>query len=212
MVERAIRILTDAIPVAETAPTLSPKEPVVTRLSQLAVSKRSVTLLLAAALFVAGILAWGSLKQELLPDISFPIVTVVAPYPGAGAADVTEQVAKPIERAVSGVPGLTQLRSTSANSFAFVLAQFDYGTDLDKAVAAIEANLRTASLPQRRRPDGRRVQLQHRAGRRRVGLGVGSTDLQTAADIARTEIIPELQAIPGVARPSSPAGSRTASS
>ena len=53
-----------------------------TRLSQLAVAKRSVTLLLAAALFVAGILAWGSLKQELLPDVSFPIVTVIAPYPG----------------------------------------------------------------------------------------------------------------------------------
>ena len=47
------------------------------RLSQLAVSKRSVTLLLAAALFIAGISAWGSLKQELLPDIEFPIVTVV---------------------------------------------------------------------------------------------------------------------------------------
>ena len=61
-----------------------------TRLSQLAISKRSVTLLLAAGLFVAGILAWGSLKQELLPDISFPIVTVVAPYPRAGASDVTE--------------------------------------------------------------------------------------------------------------------------
>ena len=82
------------------------------RLSQLAIGKRSVTLLLAAALFVAGVLAWGSLKQELLPDVSFPIVTVIAPYPGAGAADVTEQVTKPIERAVSGVPGLDQLQST----------------------------------------------------------------------------------------------------
>ncbi|MDO8485908.1 MAG: efflux RND transporter permease subunit, partial [Candidatus Limnocylindrales bacterium] len=61
------------------------------RLSRLAIGKRSVTLLLAAALFVAGVLAWGSLKQELLPDVSFPIVTVIAPYPGAGAADVTEQ-------------------------------------------------------------------------------------------------------------------------
>lgn len=48
------------------------------RLSQLAVSKRSVTLLLAAALFIAGVSAWGSLKQELLPDIEFPIITVVA--------------------------------------------------------------------------------------------------------------------------------------
>ena len=62
------------------------------RLSQLALAKRSVTLLLAAALFAGGILAWTNLKQELLPDVSFPYVTVIAAYPGAGAADVAEQV------------------------------------------------------------------------------------------------------------------------
>jgi HAE1 family hydrophobic/amphiphilic exporter-1 len=171
----------------------------VTRLTQLAVSKRSVTLLLAVALFVAGILAWGSLKQELLPDISFPIVTVVAPYPGAGAGDVTEQVAKPIERAVSGVPGLTQLRSTSANSFAFVLAQFDYGTDLTKAVATIEANLRTAALPNGVDPTVGAFNFNTAPVVVASVSAVGSTDLETAAEIARTEIIPELQAIPGVA-------------
>ncbi|MFL5749751.1 MAG: efflux RND transporter permease subunit [Chloroflexota bacterium] len=170
-----------------------------TRLSQLAISKRSVTLLLAAALFVAGILAWGSLKQELLPDVSFPIVTVVAPYPGAGAADVTEQVAKPIERAVSGVPGLTQLRSTSANSFAFVLAQFDYGTDLDKAVATIEANVRTTTLPNNVDPSVSAFNFNTAPVVVASVSAVGSTDLETAAEIARTEIIPELQAIPGVA-------------
>jgi HAE1 family hydrophobic/amphiphilic exporter-1 len=171
----------------------------VTRLSQLAVAKRSVTLLLAAGLFVAGILAWGSLKQELLPDVSFPIVTVVAPFPGAGAADVTEQVAKPIERAVSGVPGLTQLRSTSANSFAFVLAQFDYGTDLDKATAAIEANLRTASLPQGVDPTVGAFNFNSAPVVVASVSAQGSTDLEEAAAIARNEIIPELQAIPGVA-------------
>ena len=46
------------------------------RLSELAVAKRSVTLLLAAALFIAGISAWGNLQQELLPDIEFPVITV----------------------------------------------------------------------------------------------------------------------------------------
>ena len=69
------------------------------RLSEFAVAKRSVTLLLAGALFIAGIFAWGSLKQELLPDIEFPVITVIAPLPGTGAADVAEQVTKPIERA-----------------------------------------------------------------------------------------------------------------
>jgi hydrophobic/amphiphilic exporter-1 (mainly G- bacteria), HAE1 family len=171
----------------------------VTRLSQLALSKRSVTLLLAAALFIAGILAWGNLKQELVPDVSFPIVTVVAPFPGAGASDVTEQVAKPIEQAVSGVPGLTQMRSTSANSFAFVLAQFDYGTDLDKAVAEIEANLRQAALPNGVDPTVGAFNFNAAPVVVSSVSGVGSTDLEAAAEIARNEIIPELEAIPGVA-------------
>ena len=59
-------------------------------LTRFAVSRRSITLLATVALFVAGVAAWGGLKQELLPDVSFPIVTVIAPYPGAGATDVTE--------------------------------------------------------------------------------------------------------------------------
>ncbi len=184
-----------------------------TRLSQLAVSKRSVTLLLAAALFIAGILAWGSLKQELLPDVSFPVVTVVAPFPGAGAADVTEQVAKPIEQAVSGVPGLSSLQSTSANSFAFVLAQFEYGTDLDEATATIEENLRTATLPQTRGADGRLVQLQRRAGRRRVGRRRGRHGPRGSR---RDRPHRDHPGAPGASRASrrrtSPAGSRTASS
>ncbi len=54
-----------------------------TWLTRAAVGRRSVTLLLAAGLFVAGVLAWGSLKQELLPDVSFPVATVIAPFPGA---------------------------------------------------------------------------------------------------------------------------------
>ena len=117
------------------------------RLSEFAVAKRSVTLLLAAALFVAGILAWGNLKQELLPDIEFPVITVIAPLPGAGAADVAEQVTKPIERAISGVPRLEVLQSTSANSLALVVAQFSFGSDVKEIRASIEQNLQDAGLP-----------------------------------------------------------------
>ena len=100
------------------------------RLSQLAVSQRSVTLLLALALFIAGVSAWGSLQQELLPNIDFPVITIVAPFAGAGASDVADHVAKPIERSVQSVPRLTSLRSTSANSIALVVAQFSFGTDV----------------------------------------------------------------------------------
>lgn len=123
------------------------------RLSRLAVSKRSVTLLLAFALFIAGISAWGSLKQELLPDIEFPVITVIAPFPGAGASDVAEQVAKPIEQVISGVPRLQTVQSTSANSIALVIAQFTYGTDVKAAKTAVEDGLAKAALPATVNPD-----------------------------------------------------------
>ena len=117
------------------------------RLSEIAVGKRSVTLLLAAALFIAGISAWGSLQQELLPDIELPVITVIAPYPGAGATDVAEAVTKPIERAIGGVPRLESMSSSSANSISLVVAQFSYGTDVKATQATIESNLQQAKLP-----------------------------------------------------------------
>ena len=74
-------------------------------LTKLAVARRSVTILIALAVFGGGVASWGSLKQELLPNIDFPIVTIIAPYPGAGTADVAEQVAAPIEAAVASSQG-----------------------------------------------------------------------------------------------------------
>ena len=117
------------------------------RLTQLAISQRSVTLLLAFALFIAGISAWGSLKQELLPDVDFPVITVVAPFPGAGATDVAKQVAEPIERSIQSIPGLAGLRSTSANSIALVVAQFEFGTNVKETQATIEQNVAALGLP-----------------------------------------------------------------
>jgi len=51
-------------------------------LTKLALRRRSVTILIALAVFGGGLASWGNLKQELLPNIDFPIVTVIAPYPG----------------------------------------------------------------------------------------------------------------------------------
>ena len=100
------------------------------RITQLAIVRRSVVIMLSAALFLTGTWSWTSLQQELLPDVAFPVITVVSAYPGSGASDVADQVTKPIERAISGVPRLEQLQSTSANSFSVVVARFSFGTDV----------------------------------------------------------------------------------
>ena len=170
------------------------------RLSTLAVSKRSVTLLLAGALFIAGISAWGSLKQELLPDIEFPVITVIAPYPGAGSQDVADKVAVPIERAISGVARLDTVQSTSANSIALVIAQFEYGTNVKEALAAIEEGIADAGLPDGVETTASALNI-NASPVIIASIGATSEDgLEAAADIARTEIVPEIAAIDGVSR------------
>ena len=169
------------------------------RLTQFAVSKRSVTILLAGALFIAGISAWGSLKQELLPDIEFPVITVVAPYPGAGAEDVAEQVAEPIERAISGVPRLELLQSTSANSVSLVVALFSFGTDVDEVEAEITDNLRKAGLPANVEPQVTALNINASPVIISSIAAKSEDGLDEVAQLTRTEIVPSIAAIEGVA-------------
>jgi hydrophobic/amphiphilic exporter-1 (mainly G- bacteria), HAE1 family len=171
----------------------------VSYLSRLAVAKRSVTLLLAAALFVSGIAAWGSLKQELLPDVEFPILTIVAPYPGAGAADVASQVTERIERSLSSVPRLDTIRSTSANSIAFVLAEFEYGTDVREAVTKLEENLARAGLPAGVDPQITPLNINASPVVIAAITARANDGLARAGEIARNEILPSILSIEGVA-------------
>ena len=169
------------------------------RLTELAVSKRSVVLLLAVALFIAGISAWGSLKQELLPDIDFPVITVIAPLPGAGAADVAEQVTKPIERSIASIPRLSSLSSSSANSIAIVVAQFEFGTDVKEARSTIEQNLQSAGLPTGVTPQVAALNINASPVVIASVAGTSQDGLDAAAQVARTKVVPALQGIEGVA-------------
>lgn len=169
-----------------------------TRLTHLAISKRSVTLLLALGLFAGGIFSWGQLRQELVPDVEFPILTIVASYPGAGSSDVTEQVTKPIERAITSVTGLESLNSTSANSLTFVVAQFEFGTDIRKTKTTVETNIDALSLPAAVQP---RVIIQDINAQAVIVAsvqGAGDLSLEDAARIARSELVPELIGVSGV--------------
>ncbi len=168
------------------------------RLSAFAISKRSVVLLLAIAVFGGGFYAWSNLKQELLPDIALPVISVIAPYPGVGAADVTDQVTKPIEHAISGIPRLERTQSTSANSISLVVAQFSYGTDVKEARASIEQNLQSAGLPQGVNPTVTALDI-NASPVIIASIGADGPDaLATVGNVVRTDVVPALQGLDGV--------------
>ena len=168
-----------------------------TWLTRAAVDRRSVTLLLAAGLFIFGVISWGSLKQELLPDVSFPVATVIAPFPGASAEDVADQVVAPIERAVQSVSGIDQVGSTSANSIGFITAQFEYGTDVDEATAAMEEAIASLTLPEGVDPVVSALNINASP----VVIAAISSETATLSelgDIVSDRIVPELEGIAGV--------------
>ena len=112
-----------------------------------AIKRRSVTLLAAAIVLIAGVFTYNSLRVELFPEIDFPLVVVTASYPSADPEGVVQDVTAPIEGAILGTPGLETLQSTSFEGNSIVLATFVYGTDMANAEGNIETALNALTFP-----------------------------------------------------------------
>ncbi len=168
------------------------------RLTAFALRQRSVILLIAVGLFLSGVVAWGQLRQELLPDIELPFVTIITALPGAGAEDVTATVTEPIERALANVPRLEQTQSTSASSLSLVVARFSFGTDLKETLSTIGTQLDAASLPEGVDPRVTALNLNDQPIIVATIAPAEGADPIEAARIAREVVAPEIRSIEGV--------------
>jgi len=99
------------------------------------------TNLLMAAMLIGGVLAWPTLRQEMLPEIDLEVVTVTAPYPGAAPAEVEEALVTRIEEAVQGLSGVKRVRSTAAEGVASVSVELHAGEDVSRRMADIRAHV-----------------------------------------------------------------------
>ena len=108
-----------------------------THLTRWSLANRLIIGLATIAIVIFGLISTFSLKQELLPSITAPTAIVTATYPGATPQIVADNVSSPIERAVTGVSGVTDVTSTSVNGNATISVSWDYGLDNDKVVSNI---------------------------------------------------------------------------
>jgi HAE1 family hydrophobic/amphiphilic exporter-1 len=170
----------------------------VIRLTQLAVAKRSVTLLITLGLLMAGFFSWTSLKQELLPDIQLPYVVVITPLPGASAQDVSTQMTQPIERSIGSVARLSHINSSSVNSMSLVVASFSYGTDIKATIATVETNVKALGLAQTSTIQSFDINAFPQLI---VAIrATGSTTPDQLNTLAQATIVPALQGVDGVSK------------
>ncbi len=91
------------------------------------------TSLIAAAIFVFGLVAYFNLPVAALPEVDFPTLQVSASLPGASPETMASNVATPLERQFSQIAGVTQMTSSSTNGSTSITLQFDLSRNIDSA-------------------------------------------------------------------------------
>ncbi|MBA2811847.1 efflux RND transporter permease subunit [Streptomyces sp. KM273126] len=169
-------------------------------LSRFSLAQRALIGLMSIIAIAFGAIAIPQLKQQLLPTIELPMVSVLAPYQGASPDVVEKQVVEPIERSLEAVDGITGVTSTASEGNALIMASFDYGPGTDQLVADVQQAVNRVRV---QLPDD--VDPQVVAGSTddipTVVLAVSSgsgQDQQALADKLDRTVVPDLKAIDGV--------------
>ncbi|MBB2204259.1 efflux RND transporter permease subunit [Gluconacetobacter takamatsuzukensis] len=103
------------------------------------------TTLIAIALVLAGLFAYRALPVGDLPNISVPVIYVVATQPGASPQQMATSVTTPLERRLGQISGISSIESDSTDSTAFILLTFDDSRNIDGAANDVQAALRAAT-------------------------------------------------------------------
>ncbi|WP_312178520.1 efflux RND transporter permease subunit [Arthrobacter sp.] len=124
------------------------------RLAKLSLANRALIALITVFVAVFGVISLNSLKQELIPALEFPQISVITALPGASPEVVDKQVSEPLEAALTAVEGLESSSATSRTSISAITLTFAYGTDLDRARGQVDRAISNArqSLPEDTNP------------------------------------------------------------
>ena len=154
--------------------------------------------MLTVAVFVFGLVSFGQLPLDLMPDISYPTITVRTAYEGAAPEEVEAQVSRLVEEALSTVEGVVAIESRSRAGTSDVVLEFAWDTPMGGAMQDVRERLQTTFLPE---AADRPLILRYDPSLEpllRVALTGGGTELQTR-EVAEKQVKRALEALDGVA-------------
>lgn len=117
------------------------------RLIEIATERRVTIVMMMTAIVLFGMVSLSRLNLNLLPDISYPTLTIRAELTGAAPVEIENLLTKPIEEAVGVVRNVRLVRSVSRSGQADVTVEFLWGTDMDMAGIDIREKLDILFLP-----------------------------------------------------------------
>ncbi len=169
------------------------------------VTQRPIAItMFVVAMAVFGIVSFFKLNVDLLPEISYPSLTVRTTWEGAAPEDIEERVSERVQEALGTLPNLVRSTSISRAGTSDVLLDFNWGTAMTFAVQDVREKLDSVFLP---RDVERPLILRYdpnldpilRVGMRSTQTASSNSDLIHLRWLAENRIKRELEATPGIA-------------
>ncbi len=117
------------------------------KLVEIATERRVTIVMFTFAIILFGFVSLARLKVNLLPDLSYPTITVRTELTGAAPLEIENLLTKPIEEAVGVIKNVRQVRSVSRSDQSDVTLEFLWGTDMDIAGVEVREKLDILELP-----------------------------------------------------------------
>lgn len=162
---------------------------------------RPVTMFMVSSIVILlGVISATRLPVDLMPDMTFPSLTVRVGYAGVGPVEIEELIVRPLEQSLAAVPGLEQVNSTASEGSGTVRLNFVWGTDLNEAADEVRTRVDRVRgrLPEDSDPptifkfDANSQPI--------ISLGVeGDFDRVTLREMAEIDLVPRLERVEGVA-------------
>jgi HAE1 family hydrophobic/amphiphilic exporter-1 len=165
---------------------------------QFSLNNKFALWIITLIVLVAGLQAGTSMKMETIPDITIPIVSVTTVYPGAAPEEVMEKISKPIEQRTRNLNGVESITSTSYENASSVIIQYDFDTDMDKAVSEVSKVLNEVNLPDGAvEPSISRLSF-NSFPILSLSLASSDQDLKELTTTVEQSIVPRLQGLDGI--------------
>lgn len=155
--------------------------------------------ILTIMVVVAGLFAGLTMKQESIPNITVPALTIITPYPGAAPDEVMNELTVPIEQRVQNLNGVELLTSSSLANASSIQVQFNFDTDMDEAVREVEAAMSDISFPEAAsEPQVSRISIDAFPV---LTLSVSDTgqSLEELTTVVEETVLPEIEGVAGLA-------------
>src|SRR5574344_77159 len=110
-------------------------------LYQSSVRKPIMTALVYVAVAIIGIFSFSKLPIDLFPDMGENSIIVFTTYPGASAADIENNITKPLENVLNSVSDLKHITSSSKENYSVISLEFEYGIDIAEATNDVRDKL-----------------------------------------------------------------------